>query len=124
MTPEVRQNIAALPFNYTTYVLAVLGYLWSYWLELPEAERTTLLTAYPWLMHAAKIGSVVAYVVAKILPQLGVKPILAPPPVLTSGQVGAPPNFQPTVPLLSTEQIDALLKADQILKRQMARAVT
>ncbi len=124
MTPEVRQNIAALPFNYTTWVLAAIGYLVAYWLELPEAERQALLAAYPWLKHAAAIGAPVAYVLAKITPQLGVKPIVAPPPALTSGEaLGRAGDFAPTVPqpgALSAADIDALLRADRILKAQRA----
>lgn len=120
MTPEVRQNIAALPFNYTTWVLAAIGYLVTYWLELPEAERQALLAAYPWLKHVAAIGSVAAYVIARVAPQLGVKPIVAPTPPLVSGEVlGHAGDFAPTVPLLSTDQIEALLRADQILKQRL-----
>lgn len=117
MTPQVRQNIAALPFNYSTW--AVLLILWAadYWMGLTPERQQFYLQAYPWLQDLAMPAGALLFFAAKVAPQLGIKPIVAQPEPLTAGEVlGRAGDFAPTVPQLTPDEIDALLRADQILK--------
>lgn len=116
MNDEIRKNIAELPFNYTTYVVMAILWAADWWMGLPADRQQYYLTAYPWLQDLAMPASALVFFAAKVLPQLGIKPIMPEQkPVLSRGAPIAT-DFAPTVPRLTTDEIDALLKADQIIK--------
>ncbi len=41
MNPEIRKNIAALPFNYSTWAVLILIEAARWWFDLPEADAFT-----------------------------------------------------------------------------------
>lgn len=122
MTPQVRQNIAALPFNYSTW--AVLLILWAadYWMGLTPERQQLYLQTYPWLQDLAMPAGALLFFAAKVAPQLGIKPIIAQPTAPDTGEViGRAGAFQPTQPLpprgLTLEETETVLRAAEILGR-------
>lgn len=112
MNPEIRKNIAALPFNYSTWAVLILIEAARWWFDLPEADRASYLAMYPWLQHVAMPASLLLYVVAKVTPQTGIKPILA------DSQPAAPDPGPETVPLgvLTPEETRTVLEAARLLQ--------
>lgn len=69
MDPKLKDNLKALPTNYTTYVVAVLMAVAGYWLQMSPTEQAELIGAYPWLKHAAPVLGLVAFLGARVWPQ-------------------------------------------------------
>lgn len=110
MNAEVRKNIAALPFNYSTYAVLIILEAARWWFGLPEPERAHYLALYPWLQHAAMPASLLLYVLAKVTPQTGIKPIIAEPEKEPS-----PPDTLP-MGVLSPEETRTVLEAARLLQ--------
>lgn len=77
MNQDLKTNIARLPKNFSTYVVAIVTGVAYYWLQLSPAEQQALITAYPWLKHAAPLSAFVAFLAARVWPQT---PPAPPPP--------------------------------------------
>ncbi len=70
----LKTNAAKLPTNYSTWVVAILMGVVAYWMQLPVAEQQALMTAYPWLKHAAPLFGLLAFIGARVIPQGGPPP--------------------------------------------------
>lgn len=66
---DLKTNVKKLPTNYSTWVVALLMGVVAYWMQLPPAEQQALMTAYPWLKHAAPLFGLLAFIGSRILPQ-------------------------------------------------------
>lgn len=119
MNPTTAENIAKLFTYYSTWVAALASFVAGYWLQLAPEEQARILAQWPLLKHYAPILAFVAFAAARVKAQQPKMPDFTPPPASTgvSGEViGRAGDFSPTVPQLTPEEIDALLRADQILK--------
>lgn len=116
----LRENIARLPFNYSTYVALAIVYALDWWADPANAQaKASLLQSMPWLGQFKEAIAVGLWLLSRAWPQQPKMPGFTPPPAGTgvSGEViGRAGDFSPTVPQLTPEEIDALLRADQILK--------
>lgn len=77
---DLKTNAKQLPTNYSTWVVAVLMAVIAYWMQLPLEEQARLITAYPWLKHAAPLVGLVSFILARIAPQGGSTPPADAPP--------------------------------------------
>lgn len=65
----LKTNAAKLPTNYSTWVVAILMGVVAYWMQLPVSEQQALMTAYPWLKHAAPLFGLLAFLGSRVIPQ-------------------------------------------------------
>jgi hypothetical protein len=71
MNQDLKTNIARLPKNFSTYVVAIVTGGAYYWLQMSPAEQQAMITAYPWLKHVAPLSAFVAFLAARVWPQNG-----------------------------------------------------
>ncbi len=65
----VRSNAAAIPRQFSTYVVAAMLAGADYWMRMTPAEQLALFTLMPWLKAWAVPIGALAYVAAKLWPQ-------------------------------------------------------
>lgn len=123
MTPTTAENIAKLFTYYSTWVALICSFVAGYWMQLTPEAQAEILAQWPVLKHYGPILAFVAFAAARVKAQGVPMPNFTPPPAGTgvSGEViGRAGDFEPTVPApLTPEEIETLLKADQILKQRL-----
>ncbi len=118
MNQTIRDNVARLPFNYSTYVALAICYALDWWMDPANAgTKADLLQQYPFLVELGGPVSFGLWLLSRTWPQTpapGAGRVAAVAPVATDAA-----DTVPGVPLrLSLEETDAVLKAARILEQR------